>query len=476
MFTLAILGRPNVGKSTLFNRLAGKKLAIVNDQPGVTRDWREAEGHLFGEVFKVVDTAGLEEKFDGSIPARMRKQTEAALDRADVILFVIDGRAGVTPMDEHFAGWLRKQKKPIILAVNKIERGSATHSGIAEAYSLGMGEPIAISAEHGEGLDSLFHALTPYFATGDVITDADRAEDSIDIIPDDFDDIEGDENYEFKDPLEAVPEEEKSLKIAIVGRPNVGKSTLMNAILQEERVMTGPEAGITRDSIAVDFQYNEHLLRLVDTAGMRRRAKVQDVIEKLSVVDSMRAIRLAHVVIVVLDGNTLLDKQDIQIAEHVLSEGRALVIAVNKWDAVDDKNKAVEDLKYKMETSLAQVKDIPWITISAIQGKNIDKLLQAVVDTYALWNRRVPTAGLNRWLKAKESQNAPPLVDGRSNRLKYITQIKARPPTFGLWVSRAGDLPDSYQRYLIHGLRRDFDLPGVPLRLLIRKSKNPFTD
>lgn len=471
-FTLAILGRPNVGKSTLFNRLAGKKLAIVNDRPGVTRDWREAEATLYGETFTVIDTAGLEEKFDNSIPARMRKQTEAALERADVILFVIDGRAGVTPMDEHFAGWLRKQKKPVILAVNKCEHEAATHSGVAEAYRLGLGDPIPISAEHGEGLEGIYHALEPFFKKEKPAQGSIEPEDE-DFIPDDFDAIEGDENYEFRDTEEDV---EKSLKIAIAGRPNVGKSTLMNAILQEERVMTGPEAGITRDAIAIDFQYGNKVLRLVDTAGLRRRARVQDDIEKLSVADSMRAIRLAQVVIVVLDGNTLLDKQDIQIAEHVLSEGRALVIAVNKWDAVDDKNKAVDDLKYKMETSLAQVKDIPWITVSALNGKNIDKLLKAVAETYALWNRRVPTAGLNRWLKAMESKNAPPLVEGRANRLKYITQIKSRPPTFALWVSRAGDVPESYQRFLINGLRRDFNLPGIPVRLLIRKSKNPFTD
>ena len=476
MFTLAILGRPNVGKSTLFNRLAGKKLAIVNDQPGVTRDWREADAMFFGESFKVVDTAGLEEKFDDSIPARMRRQTEAALGRADVILFVIDGRSGVTPMDEHFADWLRKQKKPVILAVNKCENTRAIQSALGEAYSLGLGDPIALSAEHGNGFEDLFEALRPYFK--EEIAPEDEPDDSVvetdDGFADDLDAIEGNEEYDFA-ATEDAPEE-KSLKITIAGRPNVGKSTLMNAILEEERVMTGPEAGITRDSIAVDFEYEGRGLRLIDTAGLRRRAKVQDTLEKLSVVDSMRAIRLAHVVILVLDGNTLLDKQDIQIADHILQEGRALVIAVNKWDAVDDKNKAVEDLKYKMETSLAQVKDIPWITVSALQGKNIDKLLQAVIDTYELWNRRVPTSGLNRWLKAKESQNAPPLVDGRSNRLKYITQIKARPPTFGLWVSRAGELPASYQRYLINALRRDFNLPGVPVRLLVRKSKNPFTD
>jgi GTPase len=469
MFTLAIIGRPNVGKSTLFNRLAGKQLAIVNDQPGVTRDWREAEGNLFGRTFRVLDTAGLEEKFDDSIQARMRKQTDLAIAQADVILFVIDGRHGLTPMDEHFAAQLRKQKKPVILGVNKCENEKTSASGLAESYKLGLGEPIAISAAHGEGMEELFHALSPYFPEE---ADEDEYEENED---GDYgfslDEIEGNEEFEFVD---VAPE--KTIKIAIVGRPNVGKSTLLNKILNEDRVMTGPEAGITRDSIAVDWDYKGHPFRLVDTAGMRRRAKVENTIEKMSVEDSMRAIRLAQVVVLVVEASAMLEKQDIQIADHVLQEGRALVIAINKWDAVDEHRKTLDEIQYRMETSLAQVKDIPYVTMSAITGKNVDRLLETILSTYAIWNKRIKTSGLNRWLKMMESRNAAPLVDGRSNRLKYITQVKTRPPTFALWASRADELPEMYKRFIINGLRNDFDIPGVPIRLLVRKSKNPFAD
>ncbi|MCF8495617.1 MAG: ribosome biogenesis GTPase Der [Alphaproteobacteria bacterium] len=474
MFTLALVGRPNVGKSTLFNRLAGKKLAIVDDTPGVTRDWRESEGFLFDRDFRIIDTAGLEERFDDSIQGRMRKQTEAGLDRADAVLFIVDGRAGITPMDQHFASWLRKKKKPVLLAVNKAEHDKAVRSAMAEAYALGLGEPIALSAEHGTGMETLYHALEALFPLPVETPESEEGETRGAIgDDDDIDALEGLEEFEFSDAEQDDPE--KPIKIAIVGRPNVGKSTLLNAIVQDERVMTGPEAGITRDAIAVDWTYDGRPFRLVDTAGIRRKSKVQNVIEKMSVDDSLRAIRLAQVVILVLDASMIFEKQDLQIADHVIKEGRALVVAVNKWDVVEDRKKTLEDISYKLDTSLAQLKDVPVVTLSALKGgRNIEKLLKTVMETYGVWNARVKTGRLNRWLAAMESRNPAPLVDGRPNRLKYMAQIKTRPPTFALWASRPESLPDSYKRYLINALRRDYEIPGVPVRLLVRKSKNPY--
>ncbi|MCB1651216.1 MAG: ribosome biogenesis GTPase Der [Alphaproteobacteria bacterium] len=471
MFTLALVGRPNVGKSTLFNRLAGKKLAIVDDTPGITRDWRSAEGWLFDAQMRIIDTAGLEESFDESIQGRMRQQTEQALTHADAVVFIIDGRAGLTPLDEHFAQWLRKQKKSVILAVNKGENERAIAACLGEAYSLGLGEPIAISAEHGTGMEELYHAIAPLLPAEE--EDSEQENEEKENLDDTIDDLEGQENYEFQqDDIDP----DKPLKIAIVGRPNVGKSTLLNAIVKEHRVMTGPEAGITRDAVSVDWNYEERKFRLVDTAGMRRRAKVTDNIEKMSVDDALRAIRLAQIVILVIDANQILDKQDLQIAEHIINEGRALILAVNKWDSIKNRDEKLEELAYKCETSLAQLKDIPYQTISALNGKNITKLLDRALNVYEVWNKRIKTAGLNRWLAKMESQNPAPLISGRSNRLKYITQIKTRPPTFALWVSRPDKLPDSHKRFIINGLRRDYDIPGVPVRLLVRKSKNPFTD
>ena len=472
MFTLALIGRPNVGKSTLFNKLAGKQLAIVDDTPGVTRDWRESEGWLFDQHLRIIDTAGLEENFDDSIEGRMRKQTEAALAHADAILFIVDGRAGVTPLDAHFAEYLRKQNKPVVLAVNKCESQRAADAGIAESYGLGLGEPHAISAEHNIGFDEIYNALKPYFPK-EADSGEESAEDHADI-PENLDDLEGLDDFEFEDETNTT-DPEKPIKIAIVGRPNVGKSTLLNTIVADNRVMTGPEAGITRDAIAVDWNYNGQAFRLVDTAGMRRKSKVQNNIEKMSVEDSLRAIRLAQVVILVLDANNPLEKQDLQIAEHIINEGRALLIAINKWDTIKHKNELLEQVKWKLEDSLAQIKDLPFQTISALNGKNIDRLLERVMDAYTLWNKRVSTANLNKWLARMESQNPAPLISGRSNRLKYITQIKTRPPTFALWVSRPEKLPDSYRRFITNGLRRDYDLPGTPIRLLVRKSKNPYS-
>lgn len=471
---IAIVGRPNVGKSTLFNRLVGKQLAIVDDTPGVTRDWREADGWLLDRPIRIYDTAGLEEAFDDSIQGRMRRQTEEALKRADAVLFLIDGRAGLTPMDEHFAAWLRRQQKPVILAVNKCENEKAAMAGVAEAFKLGFGDPIPISAAHDHGMDDLYHAFDAFFPETD--DEEDVPDDDATRMPRDIDAIEGDENYELAD--DSAEEETKPVKIAIVGRPNVGKSTLVNALLGDNRVMTGPEAGITRDAIAVDWEYEGRKLKLVDTAGLRKKAKSGGggAIEQMAIDDTMRAIRLAQIVVLVLDANTMMEKQDLQIAAHVLDEGRAMIIAVNKWDTIENKAEVLDELHYKLGTSLAQVKDLPVVALSAIRGKNLDGLMKSIFDTYDIWNKRAPTARLNRWLKMMESRNPPPMVDGRMNRLKYMAQINTRPPTFALWVSRPGELADTYRRYLSNGLREDFGMKGVPIRLLIRTSKNPFTE
>ncbi len=444
--TVAIIGRPNVGKSTLFNRLSGKKLALVDDMPGLTRDRREADATLAGAPFRVIDTAGLEDVRDSSLEARMRLQTEQAVRDADVVLFVIDAREGITAMDELVARDLRRQKTPIILVANKAE-GRAGITGIGEAYGLGFGQPVAISAEHGDGMGDLFDALAPYIDT----TQPDDAED----------------------------DEESSgrIHVAIVGRPNAGKSTLLNALLGEERVLTSPEAGTTRDSIAVDFEHGGRALRLVDTAGLRRRARVSERVEQMAVDDALRAIRLAHVVILVLDAEAVLDKQDLTIARWVLEEGRALVIAINKWDAVADRKASLQRLSDRLQTSLPQVVGIPTVTISALRGQRLDALLDAVLNIYDVWNRRVSTGQLNRWLEAMRSAHAPPLAAGRTNKLRYMTQVKARPPTFALFLSQPDELPDSYQRYLVNGLRQPFGLQGVPIRLLLRGGgKNPYAE
>lgn len=448
--TVAIIGRPNVGKSTLFNRLAGKKLALVDNRPGVTRDWREADAHLGDLSFTVRDTAGLEEAFDDSLYGRMRRQTEAALEGADVIVMLTDGRAGMTPMDQHFADWVRRFPQPIILAVNKCE-GQAGIAGIAESYVLGLGDPVPISAEHGEGLGELYEALQPFFSEA-----ADAKETA---------DADADDEEE---------EEEKALRLAIVGRPNVGKSTLVNALLGSHRVMTGPEPGVTRDAIATDWVFKGRQMRLVDTAGLRRKARVDDRIEKLAVDDTMRAIRLAQCVILVLDGTLGLDKQDLTIARWVVDEGRALILAVNKWDDVEDRARTLAAIEDRLQTSLPQIRGVPVVTISAFTGQRLTKLLDTTLLLYDVWNTRISTGPLNRWLAAMTDDHPPPVVQGRRNKLRYVTQIKARPPTFALWVSRPDALPDSYRRYLMNGLRESFGLEGVPIRLLLRKGENPY--
>lgn len=468
MFTLALIGRPNVGKSTLFNKLAGKQLAIVDDTPGVTRDWRESEGHLFDKALRIIDTAGLEDSFDSSIQGRMREQTERALKEADAALFIIDGRSGVTPLDEHFAQWLRKRKDlPVILVVNKSENEKRIQATVGEAYALGLGEPIAISAEHNVGMEDLYHALVEIMPEEEEIVEE---EDEFDEFAN-IDDIEGNEDYELE--VEEI-DPEIPLKMAIVGRPNAGKSTLLNAIVNEHRVMTGPEAGITRDAIAVDWVFEDRKFKLVDTAGMRRKSKVQDNIERMSVDDALRAVRLAQVVVLVIDSASILDKQDLQIAEHIVDEGRALIIAINKWDLVDNKEEVLEETRYKLGKSLAQITDVPIVPLSALYKKNVKTVLKTALKTYDVWNHRVSTGKLNRWLASKESRNPAPLISGRQNRLKYIAQIKTRPPTFAMWVSRPEKLPPAYKRYIINALRKDYDMPGVPIRLLVRKSKNPF--
>ena len=453
---VVILGRPNVGKSTLFNRLVGKKLALVDDQPGVTRDRRFGPGHLGDLDFTVVDTAGLEDVFDGSLAARMREQTEEAIRQADVALLLFDARAGITPLDEHFAKRLRKTKTPILLVANKCE-SRAAEAGLNEAFRLGLGAPLPISAEHGEGMGTLYDALREAAnrkeGRGAELIDADAA-------------------------LEGLPDDEapapKVMQLAIVGRPNVGKSTLANALLGEDRLLTGPEAGITRDAIAVDWQWKGTPIRLIDTAGLRRRARVVEKLERLSGADTDRAVRYAHVVVLVLDANDMLEKQDLTIARHVIEEGRALIIAANKWDAIEDKNEALKKLKERVEKSLPQVTGIPVVTLSARGGRNLDKLMAAVFKIYGEWNKRVPTAQLNRYLEAATIAHPPPLVRGRRIKLRYMTQIKTRPPTFTLFAAKADDLPDAYARYLVNGIRERFDLKGTPIRLQLRRTDNPF--
>ena len=470
--TIAILGRPNVGKSLLFNRLAKKKLAIVDDTPGVTRDWRTADAELLGVPVTLIDTAGLEERFDGSIEHRMRGATEHALARADVILFMVDGRAGITPLDAHFASWLRRQDRPVRLLLNKAENPKAVESALAEAYGLGLGDPIPVSAAHGDGMELLAEALLPFLPEDDE-DDADQDGTEGGFIPDStLDELEGSD----RDILpEAEPEEEeKAIRIAIIGRPNAGKSTLLNTLIGEERTITGPEAGLTRDAIAVEWTHQGRRMRLVDTAGLRRKAKVQNAIEKMAVEDTMRAIRLAQIVILMIDSVQGLDKQDLQIARHVIEEGRALILACNKWDAIDNHKEVIAEIEYRLDVSLGQIKNLPVVRLSALTGRHVEKLMKSVFTTFDLWSKRIRTAKLNGWLAAMEARHPPPLVDGKPNRLRYITQIKVRPPTFALWCARPDDIPESYRRYIVNGLREDFDIPGVPIRLLLRTSKNPY--
>jgi GTPase len=442
--TVAIVGRPNVGKSTLFNRLVGKKLALVDDRPGVTRDRREGEAHLIGLDFRVIDTAGFEDEDAQSLPGRMRAQTEAAVREADVALFLVDARAGVVPLDEEIGRWLRAEDRPVVLAVNKAE-GRAGEQGGIEALAMGFRDPIQISAEHGEGLADLFEALLPHL---------ERDEEESD---------EQDEEVE-----------DGPLKLAIVGRPNAGKSTLVNRILGQDRMITGPEAGITRDSIAIDMVWEGRPIRLIDTAGMRKRANVTDKLEKLSVADALHAVDFAEVVVLLLDATRGLEAQDLRIADAVLQEGRALIIALNKWDVAENPSGLFNGVKAALEEGLSQVKGLPVLTVSAVTGKGLDTLLKVAFETREAWSRRVPTGELNRWFEAALERNPPPAPGGKRIKPRYITQAKTRPPGFILFGTRVDLLPESYRRYLVNGIRRDLGFGAVPVRLTLRAPKNPF--
>jgi len=464
-FTLAIVGRPNVGKSTLFNRLVGKRLALVDDQPGVTRDLREGAARLADLRFTVIDTAGLEEATDESLQGRMRKLTERAVEMADVCLFMIDARVGVTPTDQVFAEILRKKADHVILAANKGE-GAAADAGVIEAYSLGLGEPIRLSAEHGEGLNDLYTHLMPISDQFDLLAEKDDIPE-VDVTLD-----------EDEDGLGAVPvpTNAKPLQVAVVGRPNAGKSTLINQILGEERLLTGPEAGITRDAISLRIDWNGTPMRIFDTAGMRKKAKVQEKLEKLSVGDGLRAVKFAEVVVVLLDAAIPFEQQDLRLADLAEREGRAVIIAVNKWDIEDEKQSKLKDLKESFERLLPQLRGAPLITVSAKTGRGLDRLNEAIMKAYEVWNRRITTAQLNRWLAGQVEAHPPPAPQGKRIKLRYMTQAKTRPPGFVVMCSHPDKVPESYSRYLVNGLRVDFDMPGTPIRLYMRgqNDANPY--
>ncbi len=439
--TVAILGRPNVGKSTLFNRLVGRKIALVDDQPGVTRDRREGDARIGDLKFKVFDTAGLDEARRDTLEARMSAQAETAIGDADVVLFVIDARAGVTPTDKQFAERIRRKGKPVILVANKAE-SRAADAGLLEAFELGFGKPLAISAEHGEGLDQIYDALLPF-----------------------RDDAEDDGGEDRADG---------PLRLAIIGQPNAGKSTLVNALLGEERMLTGPEAGITRDAISSDFEWKGQRIRLWDTAGIRRKARVTGKIEKLAVSDALRAIRFAECVIVLIDASMPIESQDLTLANLVAEEGRAIVLGLSKWDIVEDKQRTMKEVESKLEDVLPEIRGVPVVTLSAKQERGLDKLLNAVLGAMEKWNSRISTAQLNRWLETAIERNPPPAPSGRRIKIRYATQASSRPPTFAIFGNQLARLPTSYTRYLMNGLRKDFELWGVPIRFSLRGGKNPF--
>lgn len=475
-FKLAIVGRPNVGKSTLFNRLVGRKLALVDDLPGVTRDRRVHAAKLYDLKFDVIDTAGLEDAANDSLEARMRLQTETAIEEADAILFVVDAKSGITPADQNFAELVRRSGKPVVLVVNKSEARDS-QGGFYDAYQLGLGEPCAISAEHGQGMPDLRDAVVDLIGEEKAFAKqrAEEAEEEA-FAATRFGDLIGDdiENPDDEEALAYDPS--KPLRIAMVGRPNAGKSTLINTMLGEDRLLTGPEAGITRDSISVDWEWNGRKIKLYDTAGLRRKSKVQEKLEKLSVADGLRAIRFAEVVIIVLDATIPFEKQDLQIADLIIREGRAPVIAFNKWDLIENRQEVLADLREKTERLLPQIRGIRAVPISGERGQGLEKLMESIAMVDEIWNRRISTGKLNRWLETVITHHPPPAVAGRRLKVKYITQVKTRPPGFVVSCSRPEVMPQSYVRYLMNGLRETFDMPGVPIRLSLRTSDNPYAN
>ena len=468
-FTLAIVGRPNVGKSTLFNRLVGRRLALVDDQPGVTRDLREGDARLMDLRFTVIDTAGLEDVTDDSLQGRMRRLTERAVDMADISLFLVDGRAGITATDRVFADILRRKGGKVILGVNKAE-GSAADAGALEAWELGLGEPVRISAEHGEGMEDLYHLLRPLAEEFE-----ERAVEIAPAVEVELDEAEGDEEV---DPLAHRPTAAKPLQIAVIGRPNAGKSTLINKILGQDRLLTGPEAGITRDAISLRSEWMGTPIRIWDTAGMRKKAKVTEKLEKLSVADGLRAVRFAEVVVVLLDVEIPFETQDLRIADFAETEGRAVVVAVNKWDLEDEKQEKLAELKEMFERLLPQLRGAPLVTVSAKTGRGLDRLHDAIQRVHDIWNKRITTARLNSWLGAMTEAHPPPAPGGHRIKLRYMTQVKTRPPGFVAMCSHPDLMPDSYKRYLVNGLREHFEMPGTPIRLTFRGQgdKNPWKE
>jgi GTP-binding protein len=455
-FTIAIIGRPNVGKSTLFNRLVGQKLALVDDQPGVTRDRREGAGKLGDLEFTLIDTAGLDEGPKGSLTARMQEQTEAAIVSADALLFVIDARMGLTPNDRAFADFARRANKPVVLVANKSE-GKHGEAGAMESYALGLGDPVPISAEHGEGLSDLYDALR-------VLMPEPPEDDADEDDPHAFENVDGEDESLSTRPI----------RVAVLGRPNAGKSTMINRLLGEERLLTSPEAGTTRDSIAVDVTWKGREFRVFDTAGLRRRSRIEDKLEKLSVSDALRAVRFAEVVVLMMDAQSRFEEQDLRLADLIEREGRAIVIAVNKWDLMERAPNQIARLREDADHWLPQMRGVPVVAVSGMMGEGIDRLMSAIEDAYAVWNRRISTASLNRWFEQAVQTNPPPAVSGRRLKLNYITQSKARPPSFVVFCSRADAVPESYLRYLINSMRVAFDLPGTPMRITLREKDNPF--